>query len=156
MTNFEEFMEKYKGLVRFYAKKLDYPEAIYDLWGMCWIMFDNMPGVDKYKEQYIAVCIRNFYISLLKKKIQNRTFKSFYNEEEPLIPFQSDVEFFDLLKGLTDKEREALIYRFYLNERPVEIANRTGTSRQNVESTILRAINKITKFSNLTNEKNNT
>lgn len=60
--------QRFSALIRYYAQRLRDPHAEGELWGFLWLLSaTHSPPNDR----YIAVCIRNEYIRLLKT--ENKT-----------------------------------------------------------------------------------
>ena len=101
---------------------------------------DNSNGLSR----YIAVCIRNKFIELSKKKqkpdFDNIRFCEDYcmaNDDN----FELKFEISQLLNFLTDKQKQVIFYRYYCNYSDNEISEIMGISRQAVNKIKNRALN---------------
>lgn len=104
--------------------------------------------------RYICVSIRNKYIELSKTQ-QNEAYNCFYAKDEKTNIFdtlaQTDLysnpalltELKDGLAKLSKKQKTVLYYRYFCGLSDEEIGNKTNTSRQSVNGTRNRALNKL-------------
>ncbi|MGL5713068.1 MAG: sigma-70 family RNA polymerase sigma factor [Paraclostridium sp.] len=101
---------------------------------------------DKYIFSYIFKSLRNKYIRINKKNYSTYSFEllndefSNFNISEYL---ETNVEFFDLIKGLSSCERN-ILDRYYINNlTESDIAKELNTSRQYINKTHKKALNKL-------------
>lgn len=136
---FFEENKRFSGLIKYYAKRLKTDTAEADLWGFLWLLYcrENKPPNDK----YIAVCLRNEYIRISKNIPKycalDFEIKAFDSERDTKI----DLEI--ALKKLTKKERETIILFYYYGYSIEEIGKSQNVSRQSVNKTKNRALEKL-------------
>ena len=143
-SDFFQQNERFKGLIKHYARKLGDREAESDLWSFLWILqnttFSPLP------DNYIAVCLRNKYYDLLKDR------KKF-----SWVPIENDVpsEAFDVdrhidvknaLNQLEMEERELIFRRFFGGESYAEQAEKDNVSRQAKSQKARRILKKMQGF----------
>lgn len=102
---------------------------------------------DKYIISYISKSIKHKYIELNKKVC-----KQVLNESELDLNILENKEvennldmflFKELIKPLTQKEQEVLTYKYAFNYSDIEISDLFNISRQSVNKTKTRALNKL-------------
>lgn len=102
---------------------------------------------DKYIVSYISKSIKNKYIYLNKKACDQLNKENEINLEilkNDRVENNLDIILFrDLIKSLTHKEQEIIIYKYGLNYSDIEIAELFNISRQSVNKTKTRALNKL-------------
>ncbi|CEN21828.1 sigma-70 family RNA polymerase sigma factor [Paraclostridium sordellii] len=102
---------------------------------------------DKYIVSYISKSIKNKYIYLNKKACDQLNKENEINLEilkNDRVENNLDMILFkDLIKSLTHKEQEIIIYKYGLNYSDIEIAELFNISRQSVNKTKTRALNKL-------------
>ena len=95
--------------------------------------------------RYILVTLKHKYQSLEKKKLlEQRVMRPFWGGE--LIcddSFESDIDTYVLLETLSKKQRDVIIYKYFLNFTDVEIAEIMGISRQAVNRIKNRGIESL-------------
>lgn len=143
-NDFYKQNERFAGLIRHYARKIGDRESEQDLWTFLWILqntsFTILP------DRYIAVCLRNKYYELLKKRYKNN-----------FLPLESDIEapkidndlFIDLgraLDRLNDSEKELILEHFYNGKTYSELAKKDRTTRQSKSEQGRRALTKLRGF----------
>lgn len=136
---FFEENERFSRLIKYYAKKLKSDTAEADLWSFLWLLLgrEKKPPNDK----YIAVCLRNEYIKLYK----NTPNYCSLDFEIAVLDSERDIKI-DLksaLQKLTKKERETIILFFFYGFSIDEVGNYQGVSRQAVNKTKNRALEKL-------------
>ena len=118
-----------------------------ELWGFLWLLKQNphTPNDDR----YIARSLKNKFIDLYRKKKKFSTFEVPIVDKSALnlyVGLHSDVEFFDLLKPLSDREKRVLILHFFYGFSIVEIALIFGVSRQMINKTKNNALKKLRNY----------
>lgn len=136
---FFEENERFSRLIKYYAKKLKTDTAEADLWGFLWILLkrEKQPPNDR----YVAVCLRNEYIRISKNipKYCALDFEiaAFDSERDTKIDLENG------LQKLTKKERETIILFFFYGFSIDEVGKYQGVSRQAVNQTKNRALEKL-------------
>lgn len=149
-----EVIEMFKPLIRKYSKMIDGEDAEQDLKIFLINLLNKIPVdsdrlyEDKAIFAYIAKSLRSEYIKLSKKRD-----KKILNEVEIDLDvdlgsneLESEIELLDMFKVLSEKEAYIikLIYVYYLSV--TEVAEYMNISRQAVNKTKNRALNKIKKI----------
>ena len=149
-----EVIEMFKPLIRKYSKMIDGEDTEQDLKIFLINLLNKIPVdsdrlyEDKAIFAYIAKSLRSEYIKLSKKRD-----KKILNEVEIDLEvdlgsneLESEIELLDMFKVLSEKEAYIikLIYVYYLSV--TEVAEYMNISRQAVNKTKNRALNKIKKI----------
>lgn len=136
---FFEENKRFSRLIKYYAKKLKSDTAEADLWSFLWLLLgrDKKPPNDK----YIAVCLRNEYIKIYKNT------PNYCSLDFEVAVFDSDrdtkIDLEIALKKLTKKERETIKMFYYYGYSIEEIGKSQNVSRQSVNKTKNRALEKL-------------
>lgn len=148
MSAFPRIYEAFERLIGRYATRLGYEDAkselnlffIELLYSMDLSRFANDDSIAL--NRYIAVCLRNKYISLSIKesKIKNHTLPLFENCNSYYYDIDQKILLNLALDALTDKQKMVLFNKYYCGYTIAEISRRNGVSRQSVNDTKKRAI----------------
>lgn len=97
---------------------------------------------------YINRCIVNSYINISKSnnKISNREYLCEIQDWNHKEDFQSNIEFYDLLKYLNEKEKTIITLKYLNGLSDIEISKKLNVSRQYVNKLSRQALNKIKKY----------
>lgn len=144
-NNFYTEFARFGGLIKYYARKSREPEMVYDLWHFLFELVTlnkNIPN-----DRYIAVCIRNQFIRLNKKKWATE-------ENLPLIMDMPDVEIdldlrIDIANGVErlPKQQRRAVYEYYYKGKTFEqIAKETNRTRQAVRQNCVAGVVKMRDF----------
>lgn len=148
MTVFEPLYDVFKRLIMFYSKKLYYDDAAGDLTlffiellyqlDLSKFMADDSISIKK----YIAVAIRNQYISLSvnKDRHSNLSNKLYENSDGYLPNFEDRYSLVESIKGLSEKQKMIIVYKYIYGYSDFEIAILLGISRQAVNRLKNRAL----------------
>ena len=137
MDFFEE-NNRFSGLIRHYSKVLGDREVEGELWGFLWLLLRNHTPEN---DRYITRSLKNKFIELYRKKKRFSTFE--LHDVDNSTELKSNVEFYDLLKILTDKEKNTLVLKFVYGYSLTDCAKIFGTSRQNTAQIQKRAFQKL-------------
>lgn len=131
--------ERFSRLIKFYARKIKTDSAELDLWEFLFFLLTSEREIPN--DNYIAVCLRNEYIRISKNIPKycalDFEIKAFDSERDTKI----DLEI--ALKNLTKKERETIIMFYYYGYSIEEIGKSQNVSRQSVNKTKNRALEKL-------------
>ncbi len=145
---FPNILNEFKNLIKYYSSRLNYEDSYCEL-----ILFftelifsidtkdfksDGSNGLSR----YIAVCIRNKYIELAKKRQRQKPkyfpfFENCFTAERDI---ETRLELLDMLQLLSDKQRQVIIYKYYYTYTDIEISKIMGISRQAVNQIKNRAL----------------
>lgn len=154
MTVFEKLYDVFKRLIMFYAKKLHYDDAAGDL-TLFFIELLYQIDLSKFEEddsisikKYIAVSIKNRYIALSVNK--DRYFKfsnNLYENADGYLPdFEDKLSLLESIKGLSEKQKMIIVYKYIYGYSDFEIAVLLGISRQAVNRLKNRALLCLREF----------
>lgn len=125
-------------LIRYYANRLKSETVDVDLWEFLWLLqAKKQPPSDN----YVAVCLRNEYIRISKNipKYCALDFEiSVYDRG-----LDTKIDLKNALFRLTKKERETIILLYYYGFSVDEIGTLHGVSRQAVNKTKNRALERL-------------
>lgn len=146
-TDFFEENRRFSSQIECYAHRLKEPHAVGELWGFLWLLKQNphTPNDDR----YISRSLKNKFIDLYRKKKKFSTFEVPFVDKSALnltVGFHSDIDFFDLLKPLSDREKRVLTLRYFCGFSVVEIAFSFGVSRQYINQVINKALEKLRNY----------
>lgn len=158
--NYEQFDILYKAfekLLIHYANQLKDDDLLQELSGFL-VELLNIISLDKFNmdtsidlQKYIAVSIRNKYISYSKEKQAYNKFCVGFCEE--IAADKGEIEAFEnnmfLSKGLsqlTKKQRQIIIYKYIYEYSDIEISQRLNISRQAVNRLKTRALISLRNF----------
>lgn len=148
MTAFPQIYEVFENLIGMYALRLGYEdgkselnlffiELLYSI-DLSRFPADESIGINR----YVAVALRNKYISLSMKESKRR--KHLLPLLQNCDGFYYDIDqkiLLDLaLETLTDKQKEVILKKYYYGYSIAEISGRCGVSRQSVNDVKKRAI----------------
>ena len=136
--------ERFSRLIKYYAKRIKCDSAELDLWEFLFFLLKSERGI--INDNYIAVCLRNEYIRLSKKVTSEREKICEINLDIATVYdgcFDGNIDIKKALFRLTDKERETIILHYYQGYSLKEIARAHGVSRQAVNTTKNRALEKL-------------
>ena len=127
-------------LVEHYNRKLSEDD------GALWELLVKLVNSDKVlSERYAAVSLRNEYIRLSKAKQKRAEIFTEYGENNgatsPDIDLRLDIK--AALLRLSDKERDAVLMRYYWGFSVAEIAALNGVSRQAENKRLKIALDKL-------------
>lgn len=139
VTAFEIIFEEFKGLISFYAKKINYEDAFGEL---SLFLLELLYSIDlsKFKKdksdtlkRYIAVSIRNKYIALSKQFCEREKRElSFFDKDSYSFGFEGMLDMLDALKHLSASQQNVLIYKYVYSLSDCQIAETLGITRQAV------------------------
>ena len=136
--------ERFSRLIKYYAKRIKSDSAELDLWEFLFFLLKSERG--NTNDNYIAVCLRNEYIKLSKKVTSEREKFCEINLDIAAVYdgcFEGNIDIKKALFRLTKNERETIILHFYKGYSLKEIARAHGVSRQSVNKTKNRALDKL-------------
>ncbi len=154
-----EIIVKFEGLIKKYARKLAYEDAQSDL--ICFLVellysfpLERLKNKDDgYIVSYLARCIKNQYILLLKREIEKKReiyFTEMSEAQEFRVKTQMAVEdcyeglIFIEIKAILNKKEWFIIEQIFIKGRTAaEIGNLMGVTRQAVNQIKIRSLKKI-------------
>lgn len=144
---------KFDPLITKYSRFLNYEDSKSDLM-VCFIQaVYKFPTKSESIEDrtilsYINKCVVNAYINISKnnKKLCNREYLCEIQEWNHKEDFQSNIEFYDLLKYLNEKEMIVITLKYLNCFSDIEISKKLNISRQYVNKLNKRALSKIKKY----------
>lgn len=154
MSAFTVIYGHYKNLIQIYSKKLCDEDANQELTLFLLELLYNL-DTDRFEidgsnglSKYIAVCLRNKYISLSKR---NGIYTSYLNElfENGIVSdsyYEIPLEFKEAVSFLTQKQRLIIIYKYVYNFSDFEISKILKISRQAVNRIKIRALNELRNY----------
>lgn len=143
--DFFEENAQFKGLIKYYARKLFDPDAESDLWSF--LCITKIVTGDKYPDKYYAVCLRNEYIRL--SKVDNLLKGNLpFEDWEKAIEFDFDrkIDIEKSMQGLTRSELSAIRFQFGLGYNVSECSEVLKISRQGFSKNRNRAFEKMKKM----------
>lgn len=157
--SFSLLCEKFNPLLRKYSRLLEYEDAYEDLL-YCFIICiykipiyeENIKNNDIAILAYIKTAIKNQYIYLSKKNLENK--KRYLNYDNVMaqqpdntssINLNSKIFLWDLKNTLNTKEINLVYLKYYLQYSDKEIADLYNVSRQAINKRLKTIINKIKK-----------
>lgn len=140
MDFFEE-NKRFSELIQHYARVLNDREIEDELWVFLWLLLQKHTPKD---DRYITRSLKNKFIDLYRKKRRNSAFE--LSAVDNSAEFKTDIEFYDLLKILTDREKNTLVLQFVYGYSLTECAEFFNTSRQNTSQIQKRALNKLRNY----------
>lgn len=154
MEAFPLIFNEFKDLIDYYSLKIGDEDSYQEL-SIFFIELLYGINLDKFNNdcknnlhRYIAVCLRNKYISLSKER-QNIQ-KSFSNLYETQAFYNKDSEDIvlikEMLERLTPKQRTIIIYKYIYNYHDTEISHMLNISRQSVNRLKNRGIKSLKEF----------
>ena len=140
-----EILSDFEKLINFYARK---SVSYFDDMRGCLLLFllELYARGKCVSKRYVAVAIRNEYIRISKFIFLHKTEREFVDFclTYDIFPDEENKMLFaDILKSLTQKQRECVLLRFYGGYSSTEIAERFGISRQAVHRLQKRALDKL-------------
>ena len=154
MTVFEPLYDVFKRLIMFYSKKLHYDDAAGDL-TLFFIELLYQLDLSKFAtddsisiKKYIAVAIKNQYISLSvnKDRYSNFSNRLYENSDGYLPDFENRYSLIESIKGLSKKQKMIIVYKYIYGYSDFEIAILLGISRQAVNRLKNRALICLREF----------
>lgn len=154
MTAFPIIFGEFEKLMHIYSLRLGSEDAFEEL---TVFLLELLYGVDtgRFKkdssdsfQRYIAVCLRNEYISLSKSfdDYRRSVLQLFDDERDNAPDFTENHILWDALAYLTKKEREIVIYKYIYGYTDVEIARFLNVTRQTVCNRKRRAVERLRKY----------
>lgn len=153
VTAFEIIFEEFRGLISFYAKKTGYEDTFGEL---SLFLIELLYSIDlsKFKKdksdtlkRYIAVSIRNKYISLSKQFCEKEKREmSFFEKDSYSIGFEGMLDMLDALKHLSSSQRNVLIYKYVYSLSDCQIAEMLGITRQAVNRLKNRGLKSLKNY----------
>lgn len=110
-------------------------------------LFNN----DKYIFSYIFKSLKNKYISINKKSYErynNEILNNEYLNYHDYELLKSDLIFYDMIKTLSDNEKNILVKKYINHLNESDIAKKCNTSRQYINRTHKKALDKLRKIYN--------
>lgn len=144
-TAFYEENERFRGLIRHYARKLSDPHAEGDLWGFLCIV--KILTENKMPHEYYCGCLRYEYIRLYKvDKLLRNTDE--LTEESVTTDFDVDsidtrLDLAECSRNLTEAELRAVRLQYGFGYKVEECATLLNVSRQAVWKNRCRAFKKM-------------
>jgi RNA polymerase sigma factor (sigma-70 family) len=144
-SNFYTEYARFGGLIKHYARKSKEPDMAYDLWHFLYELVTLKKNIPN--DRYIAVCIRNRFITLNKKRCVTE-------EELPLIMDMPDTEIdidlridmFNSVERLPKQQRRAVYEHYYEGKTFEEIAKETNRTRQAIRQNCVAGVVKMRDF----------
>lgn len=141
---------KFNPLLSKYSKLLNYEDAKCDI-TLCFIEIINKIPInknftdDKFILSYINKGVRNSFINISrnKNKINTSEYICEIQDFNNKVDFHSDLEFYDFLKYLTDKEKEIIILKYFDCLSDIQISKKLSMSRQYINRLNRKALSKI-------------
>lgn len=144
---------KFNPLLTKYSNYLNYEDAKSDLILRFIEIIYKLPIKktlidDKFILSYINKAVINSYINIkhTTNKINNTEHVCEIEDWNNKLDFHSDLEFYDLLKGLTDKEKQIITLKYLNCLSDNEISKKLKISRQYVNRLNRQGLFKIKKF----------
>lgn len=139
VTAFEIIFEEFKGLISFYAKKVNNEDTFGELSLFLLELLYNI-DLSKFKKdksdtlkRYIAVSIRNRYIALSKQYCEREKRElSLFEKDCGCYGFEGMLDMLDALKYLSPSQRNILIYKYVYSLSDCQIAEMLCITRQAV------------------------
>ena len=149
MNVFPQIYGEFEKLIYHYSKKLNLEDARQELTVflielLYKIDFSLNDGIKK----YVAVCLRNKYITLSKQNQRNvDLIEKLSINCDTYSDFHGDLVLLkELISKLPIKQREVIIYRYIYNYSDVEISKIMNVSRQAVNRLKNRALNSLREY----------
>lgn len=153
-ANLHRLLSVFEGLIYSYGKKLNYDDAGQELTVFLIELFnkintDNFPSdASDGLKRYIAVAIRNKYISLSKsnQEIKNHNCEL---KDNVLFDFQNNDDAIMLKEGmklLSEKQKLTLVLRYVYGYSDAEIGDKLSISRQAVHKLENRGLNILREY----------
>lgn len=136
---FSLIYEEFKNMINSYSKKIGNEDTnqelimflIESLYNLEPERFKNDDGEDIKK--YLAASLRNRYIALSKARVKDLTTLLALYEQDAIYSYSDDeILLRDMLKILSQKQREIIVYKYIYGYSDSEIAKSLGISRQAV------------------------
>ncbi len=154
MTVFETLYDVFKRLIMFYSQKLHYDDAAGDL-TLFFIELLYQLDLSKFEsddsisiKKYIAVSIKNRYIALSVNK--DRYFKfsnNLHENSDGYLPdFEDRFSLLESIRGLSEKQKMIVVYKYIYGYSDFEISVLLGISRQAVNRLKNRALISLREF----------
>lgn len=129
---------EFERLINYYKRKIDDEDSFQEL-SIFLVELLYSIDIERFKDsedikRYIAVCIRNRYITISKEKIFQQNHSTFLNETFPAPytdPFLEHI-LKDALSKLTLRQREVIFYSYIYNYTDIEISRYLNISPQAV------------------------
>lgn len=140
MENFHLIYNTFNRLILLYASRIGEKESAQDLSEFLIELLFKM-DISKFKsddsqdvKRYIAVCLRNEYYSMLKKKQNQLSFCSefTYDVSEITYDFESTLFIKECLANVTENQKTILILRYCYDLSDSQISKKLHISRQAV------------------------
>ena len=154
MSAFSEIYEEFKGLIIFYARKLGGEDYVQELTLFLLELPYNInpqnfkPDGSIAIKKYIAVCIKNKYITLSKDKQKYSNMINNALVED--LTCDSSAEMLlsveDMLNCLSQKQKLIMIYKYIYGYSDIEISMLLNISRQAVNRLKNRAITTLKEY----------
>ena len=140
MQNFGSLYQEFERLILYYSKKLYTDDAVEEL-TLFFIELITEIDLNKFKndssvslQSYIAVCIRNKFISLSIAEKRRKELRADFFEQTMGYSLELDkkISIFSALKILPEQQRKVLVYKYVYLYNDVEIAEILNITRQAV------------------------
>lgn len=154
MQNYSLLYEEFERLILYYSKKLHTDDAVEEM-TLFFIELVTEIDLNKFKndlsvslQSYIAVCIRNKFISLsVAEKRQKELRADFFEQTMGYsLEFDKRISIFSALKILPEQQRKVLIYKYVYLYNDVEIAEILNITRQAVNRLKNRGLSNLRIF----------
>lgn len=153
MSVFPLIYDHFKRLIYFYSGKLFEDDATQELTVfLIELLYDiNLlsfkPDKSDSLSRYIAVCLRNKYISLSKQQAKELKLSSrLFDSPLPSTNHFSNIEISEALENLSEKQKLIIVYKYIYNYSDFEIASILNISRQAVNRLKNRGILALKEF----------
>lgn len=152
-----EIIDVFKPVINKYSRNSYNEDMENELVLFMITLLDKMPvreevlNNDKYVFLYILKSLKNKYIYINKKSYErysNELLNNEYLNYHDYESLESDIVFYDMIKFLSDVEKNILIKKYIGNLSESDIARKFNTSRQYINRTHKKALNKLRKMYN--------
>lgn len=154
MRSFPLVYEVFKKLIKLYAARLGYEDAVSELTlclieVVCGMDLSRFESDDSFGiQKYIAVCLRNRYIVLSMKKCEYEkcTVPIYDNVAAKKEKTDEVIMLNQAFNLLNQRQKEVLIYKYIYGYSDVELSKMYGISRQAVNGLKIRALAILRNF----------
>lgn len=149
----ENLIERFTPLMISYSKKAGWKIETEDMVSILTIKLITLAKDMKISEhegenvKFIAVCLKNHFLDVVRKINQLDSREEFFNEEEieTMATIEEDnLVFEDMIKELSDQKKEIICLKFKEMYTDQEIAQKIGISRQAVNKNLRNIYKQLT------------
>ena len=152
--SFDDIYVHYKKLLYFYGGKIGDKDAVHELSAFLAEMLFKINILKFEKDnsddlhRYIAVCLRNEYYAILKRKQNAKLSFSELTADipEPHRNIDNSIFIRECLALVSDTQKKILVLRYFYDYSDYEISEKLHISRQAVNKARKKAIDKIRNF----------